>query len=159
MTARTSAATLLLVRRALLATLLLGLLGIGTELLLIEHTEDAWQWAPLGLIAAALLVIIWHAAAPGRTSLMAIRATMLLFIASGFVGTLLHYRGNTEFELERSPELGGFALFGAAMTGATPALAPGTMILLGLLGLTYAFRHPSLVARSDDSSTFTGTSR
>ena len=143
------------VRRALLATLLLGLVGIGTELLLIGHTEDAWQWVPLGLIAAALLVIIWHAAARSRASVLALRAMMLLFIASGFAGALLHYRGNTEFELERTPEIAGLALFRAAMTGATPALAPGTMILLGLLGLTYALRHPSAVA-DDGHSTTTG---
>ena len=30
------------------------------------------------------------------------------------------------------------------LTGATPALAPGAMVQLGLIGLAYTFRHPAL---------------
>jgi hypothetical protein len=40
--------------------------------------------------------------------------------------------------------LHGFELFRDAMMGATPALAPGSMTQLGLLGLIYAYRHPRL---------------
>jgi hypothetical protein len=38
----------------------------------------------------------------------------------------------------------GMDLLSKAMTGAAPALAPGAMIQLGLLGLVYTFRHPAL---------------
>ena len=45
------------------------------------------------------------------------------------------------------------------LRGATPALAPGAMVQLGLLGLAFTFRHPVLetlttetVARSPDST-------
>jgi hypothetical protein len=54
------------------------------------------------------------------------------------VGTFLHYRGNVEFELELTPGIRGLALFREAITGATPALAPGAMIVVGLVGLAYA---------------------
>jgi hypothetical protein len=50
-----------------------------------------------------------------------------------------------EFELETYPSISGLALFKEAMMGATPALAPGTMIELGLIGLAYTYRHPLLV--------------
>jgi hypothetical protein len=53
-----------------------------------------------------------------------------------------------EFELEMYPGLSGLELFREAMKGATPALAPGTMTILGLLGLAYTYglaptNHPS----------------
>jgi hypothetical protein len=39
------------------------------------------------------------------------------------------------------PSLRGFALFSSVIRAKTPpSLAPGTLGLLGLLGLTYAFR-------------------
>ena len=63
---------------------------------------------------------------------------------SGVVGLWLHYQGNTEFELEMYPSLEGLALFWEAIRGATPTLAPGTMLELGLLGLAYMYRHPVL---------------
>jgi hypothetical protein len=49
-----------------------------------------------------------------------------------------------EFELEMYPSMRGFELVAKTMTGATPVLAPGTMALLGLIGLSYTYKHPSL---------------
>jgi len=69
---------------------------------------------------------------------------MLLFVLSGAFGVLLHYQGNVEFELEMYPTTAGFQLFRKAMTGATPALAPGAMAMLGLVGLAYTIGHPSV---------------
>jgi hypothetical protein len=69
---------------------------------------------------------------------------MLLFLVAGGAGVILHYRGNTEFERERDPVIAGWDLFRRALQGATPALAPGTMVLLGSIGLLYAYRHPAL---------------
>jgi hypothetical protein len=131
------------VRRWLAATFVLASLGTAAELLLLEHTERAVQWAPLALIAAALLVLAWHAAAPSRASVRAFQAAMILFAAAGAVGATLHYRGNVEFEKEMHPDAGAWTLFRGAMMGATPALAPGTMVLLGSIGLLFAYRHPA----------------
>jgi hypothetical protein len=140
---RTSA-TLERVRAFLLWILVVGLIGTGAELILLEHYEDTWQLAPLILIAWGLIVIGWLVARPGRPGFRVFQVTMWLFVASGLVGVLLHYKGNVEFELEMYPSLGGFGLFKEAMMGATPALAPGTMLQFGLLGLAYTFRHPVL---------------
>jgi hypothetical protein len=57
-----------------------------------------------------------------------------LYAASGLLGLFFHYRGNAEFELERDASLGGLALFWESITGATPALAPGSMVLLAAVG-------------------------
>jgi hypothetical protein len=132
------------VRRILLVTLVLGLVGTGVELLLLEHFEEWRQLIPLALIAAALLVLLWHAAHPGPLPLHALQVLMLVFVLAGIIGLTLHYRGNSEFELEMYPDLSGVELFRRSMTGATPALAPGTMIQLALVGLAYTYRHPRL---------------
>jgi hypothetical protein len=60
------------------------------------------------------------------------------------VGLYLHYRGNVEFALERDPSLSGARLLWKALRGATPALAPGALSQLGLLGLLYTYGHPAL---------------
>lgn len=135
--------TLSAMRRALFWMLALGLVGVGLELVLLGHYDGAWQWAPLVLIAVGVAVVVWHLASRRRAGLRPLRWLMWVFALSGIVGTWLHYRGNVEFELEMYPDLSGFALFREAMTGATPSLAPGTMILLAAIGLLYSFRHPN----------------
>jgi hypothetical protein len=69
---------------------------------------------------------------------------MVLYLLIGLLGVYLHYRGNVEFALERYPTLGGFKLMWKALRGATPALAPGALAQLGLLGLLYTYRHPAV---------------
>ena len=43
-------------RRALLALLVVFMLGTGLDLMLLDHHEDAWQMVPLALLAAGLVV-------------------------------------------------------------------------------------------------------
>jgi hypothetical protein len=77
---------------------------------------------------------------------------MVLSMVAGLVGLLLHYKGNVEFELEMYPDLSGWKLFKDSMMGATPALAPGAMLQIGLVGLAWTFRHPALKPQSDVQS-------
>jgi hypothetical protein len=77
---------------------------------------------------------------------------MVLSLASGFVGLLLHYRGNVEFELEMYPDLAGWKLFKDSMMGATPSLAPGAMMQIGLIGLAWTFRHPAFKSQPEAQS-------
>ena len=133
-------------RRALAAMFLFGSIGTAAELVLLEHTEGAWQQAPLVLIAIACAAMAALASRPTRTAVRLFQALMMTFIASGLAGVVLHYQGNVEFELELQPDASGLTLFWEAMKGATPALAPGTMILLGAVGLTYAYRHPAAIS-------------
>ncbi len=137
-------ATVRTIRALLLVLFAFGVVGSGVELLLLEHTEDAWQLSPLILMGLALAVMVWLVLDQRRVSVRVFQAMMLLHVASGLIGLYLHYRGNVEFELEMYPGLSGMALFWEALKGATPSLAPGTMLVLGLLGLLYTFRHPAL---------------
>ena len=129
----------------MLGLLVLGLVGIGTELILMAHYEDSWQLTPLVLIAAALVVVGWHLIQSGPAALRALQAAMALCIVAGAIGVILHYLGNLEFQLEMDPSQSHWSLFTKAMHAKVPpALAPGVMAQLGLLGLLYTFRHPGL---------------
>jgi hypothetical protein len=129
-----------------------SLVGTVTELLLLEHFEDAWQWAPIVLITLAIVTLAWHALDRGAASLNVLRGLMVLFVVSGALGVLLHYQGNVEFELGMYPDLSGWKLFRDSMMGATPALAPGSMVQIGLVGLAWTFRHPALTPNANASS-------
>jgi hypothetical protein len=130
-------------RRIILAILLLGVLGIVAELFLLNHIEDLTQWIPIGLGAATLLLSVVVAVKPTGASLRLFQLVMVLMIVSGGVGMYLHLAANMEFQLEMDPALAGFALFRKSIVAkAPPALAPGAMAQLGLIGLAYTFRHP-----------------
>ena len=131
---------------------MVSLVGTVSELLLLEHFEDAWQWAPIVLIALVIVTLAWHGLDRSAASLNVLRSLMVLCIVSGALGLLLHYRGNVEFELEMYPDLSGWKLFRDSMMGATPALAPGAMVQIGLVGLAWTFRHPALTPNATASS-------
>lgn len=147
--------TVTLLRRLLLIILLVGLIGTAAELLLLGHTEGAWQWSPILLIGASLALLTWFGATRSSASVRALQAMMLLMLLSGIVGLWLHFAANVEWERESNPSLGGLALYRAALSGAMPVLAPGVMIQLALLGLAFSFRHPALMRSPPDPSTST----
>lgn len=132
-------------RQLLLAILLLGVFGIAAELLLLAHTEDVNQWIPLLLAAATVVLSAVVAIRPTRGSLRLFQGVMVLMILSGAVGMYLHLRANMEFQLEMDATLRGFALLKKSIVAKSPpALAPGAMAQLGLIGLAYTYKHPKL---------------
>ena len=135
-------------RRILLGILLLGVIGISAELLLLNHIEDASQWIPLALCAATVVLSVAVAVVPTTATIRLFQLLMLLLIISGALGVYLHYGATTAFQLEMDPTLKGLALFKKAIVAkAPPALAPGAMTQLGLIGLAYTFGHPALGTR------------
>ncbi len=135
--------------------LVAGMLGTGTELLFQEHFEEPSQLIPLVLIGVALSATLWHVWRRGPGSLRILQITMVFFIAAGLLGMYLHYGANVEFQREVDPSLGGLDLFWKAMAAkAPPALAPGSMAQLGLIGLAYTYRHPA-ISRPPGSDAFT----
>ncbi|MEX2272194.1 MAG: hypothetical protein WD690_12010 [Vicinamibacterales bacterium] len=128
-------------RRMLFLVLLAGIAGTGAELLLTSHTADVWQKLPVALLGAAVPIVVVVALNPARVTVAVMRGVMVLFMAAGALGMYLHYDSNAEFAVELDPALSGFALFAEALTRPTPPpLAPGTMIMLGLLGLVCCYR-------------------
>jgi len=131
-----SASTLATIRRLLLALLVFGMAGTTAELWLMGHYEDWKQIIPFGVMALSTLTGFWFGSARTTSSTNMFRLSMLLLMVAGATGSVLHYRANMEFQLEMDPSLGGVALLLKVLHAkAPPALAPGNMALLGLLGL------------------------
>jgi hypothetical protein len=122
----------------------MGTLGLTVELFLLGHTDSSTQFIPFAALALALVATASVLVRPGRRTIRLFQGVMVLCVAAGVTGLVLHYRGNVEFELEMHPERRGLELFWQAARGATPALAPGALAQLGLLGLVAVFRHPLL---------------
>ncbi len=114
---------------------LAGAVGTAAELLLLGHTSSLWQLVPVALLGAGSLVAVATLVRATPVVVHTFRILMLACVVSGVAGVVLHYSGNAEFERELQPAAAGIELFHEAMTGATPVLAPGTMALLGVIGL------------------------
>lgn len=123
--------------RLLLLTFALGSAGVAAELLLLEHFEDWRQIIPLVLLGGGIIAAGLHARHRSSGSERLLGGSLLLMAASGIVGQVLHFQGNMEFELEADPAIGRWPLVVESLMGATPALAPGTMVLLAVVGYAY----------------------
>lgn len=129
-------------RRLLGAVLLLGMAGTFVELILLQHDEDSLQLVPLVLLGAGIVSVGWHARARSVPSALLVRGLMLLFIAGGLAGVYYHFAANVEFQRETDPALRGRALVWQALEAKVPpALAPGVLVQLGLVGLVYTYRY------------------
>lgn len=131
-------------RKLLLALTFIGIVGLEIELALLRHAESVSQWIPHIALLIGLLSTVAVYFRPGTGTLRVFQAVMLLFLIVGVLGIYLHLRGNMEFALERDPSLHGARLIWKVLRGATPALAPGALAQLGLLGLVYTYGHPAL---------------
>ena len=128
-------------RRFLLAIFLLGVAGISGELWLMGHYEDFYQQIPLALSVLSLAAVGAVLLRPSPGTINLFRVIMAVFILSGVIGAILHFQVNMEFQLEMDPSLQGVNLYKKAILAKTPpALAPGAMIQLGLIGLALTFR-------------------
>jgi hypothetical protein len=131
-------------RQFIFAIIVIGIVGLLAELLLIDHMETRIQWIPIVVLLAGLASCIWIAARPGKAAFRTFQAIMAIFIVAGVAGLYFHYAGNVEFAIERDATLSGLKLAWKSLRGATPALAPGALAQLGLLGLAYTYTHPAM---------------
>ena len=133
-----------ILRRGVLLIFVIGTVGLGTELLLLEHFEEWRQQVPLVLLTLGLVLLAIRLFYRGAIILRLFRWTMLAFVLGGIVGLWFHLSSNMEFELEMYPTLSGLELLSKALGGAMPALAPGALVQLGLIGFLYTYQHPAL---------------
>jgi hypothetical protein len=120
-------------QRLLAATTALSAPALGMEIYF-EHLKgsfgDRWMWTPLvltpPLTAAGIAGVASERAA--KTVLPAISA---LYVLDGLVGVVTHVRG-----VHRRP--GGFRETQYNLTMGPPLLAPGSLCLVGALGIAAA---------------------
>ena len=125
------------IRRLMLAVIAVGIAGTTTDLLLLAHYEDTAQLIPLALLITALPAIAWYLSRPGSASTRMLQLAMGLFVLTGFIGVGFHVSGSLEFQREIDPEQSWTQLIPKVVRAkAPPMLAPGVMILMGLMGLT-----------------------
>lgn len=140
----TEVAELALVRRLLLLVLAGAMFGLLVELVLLEHYESRRQYIPFIALGVSLVTIVIALVRPRRVTILALRGVMLALLFVSLLGLYFHFSGNIEFELEMDPALRGRELVWKSLTGATPSLAPGTLVLFGLVGLISTYGHPAL---------------
>jgi hypothetical protein len=126
-------------QRLLLIIVCISAGGTVVELLLLEHIEDWQQLIPITLLGLVLVTALTLLVAPVRWAVTFFRGVLVLSLVSAALGMYFHYQANVEFVLERHPRLTGWPLFTSAMTGAMPALAPGTMAQIALIGWLATF--------------------
>lgn len=137
-------------RQMIHGLVLLGIIGLIAELLLQKHFDTATQIIPLASLGAGLATTIVVARNPTPAAVRAFSITMIVFVIAGALGLVLHFKGNMEWVLERNPDFSGFKLIWKSLTGATPALAPGALAQLGLLGLAWSYGRTAVRSESEN---------
>lgn len=135
-------------RRLFLAVAAFIFVGTILELLLLEHTEEPLQWVPLVVSGIGLLTVAAVWVWPGEFLIRALRWLMVAVIVSGFIGMYLHFRGNLAFSREINPSFTFTEALWPAIKGSYPLLAPGILLVAGILGLAGTYRHPVLQSHS-----------
>lgn len=131
-------------QRILLLILLFSAGATLVELLLLEHIEEWQQLIPVALLAVAAVAIVILLVTSARWAVQLVRVVLAICFASALLGMYFHYQANVEFVLERHPRMAGMELFKNAMMGAMPALSPGVMAQLALIGWLATFSRRSV---------------
>jgi hypothetical protein len=144
--------TIFALRRWLFALLALGLMGLGTELILLEHYEELWMRVPLVAIGLGLAALLAVAVVGTPVTLRVFQLVMASIVALGGIGVALHYQGSAEFQREMDPTLSGWPLAWKVLhMKAPPTIAPGALAQLGLLGLIATYGHPARIRTSSST--------
>lgn len=112
-------------------------IGLLLELYLLDHYEGLFQLIPLICVSLNLLLAVYFLFRYNTLLMKVFKVSLVLNALSGFYGIFLHLKANYEFEKEISPGLDGMDLFMEMASGALPSLAPGSLILLSLIGYSY----------------------
>lgn len=121
----------------LLAAICFMMLGTLLELYLLSHYEDGLQLIPIICILLSAVLLMVSVFKPSKIIRRLFAFLMISTAFSGVFGIFLHLQVNVEFEQEMTPTLPKWDLFVESLSGAIPALAPGSLIVLALIGYSY----------------------
>ncbi|WP_411767001.1 hypothetical protein [Winogradskyella sp. A3E31] len=124
-------------KKVILFAFVIMALGTVLELYLLNHYEDKLQLIPIlciGLVILTAILLVFL-----RTPLVKgiFKFILVITALSGIYGSYLHLLANYEFELEMTPTASNLDLLSESLSGALPALAPFSMIVLALIGYSY----------------------
>lgn len=137
---------LFVIRRSLLALTLLGLLGLGAELVAVGHWYGPGQLIPFIAIAGTVLVSLLYLAFERPWTTMFLRVVAVLLVLTGLLGAVQHGKAESALraagranESGASAEANARPMFGLApagpslLNGPAPVSAPLAMSGLGVL--------------------------
>ena len=123
-----------------LATTLL----IPLELVFSRHYQQPLMLIPFVMVGVALVALLAVWPWPTAQVLRLFQAVMGLLLLTSLLGEWFHLRGNLEVVRQVSPDPSGWPLIWMVLNGRNPALAPGLLALVGMLGLVFTYGHPVL---------------
>lgn len=113
------------------------LFGLALELWLIEHYEDVLQFIPLLCVALASVLLIADRYSNAIWIRSAFKALIVINAICAVIGVYLHLKANFEFEKEIYVNETTLNLLINSFSGALPVFAPGSLLILSLLGMLY----------------------
>ena len=125
------------ITRLILIAIVFMSVGLSIELYLLEHYEGILQFIPIICVSLGLILSLILFKFHNTTIQILFHISLILMVASGLAGIFLHLKANYEFEKEIRPSINGIDLFMESLSGALPSLAPGSLILLALIGYSY----------------------
>ncbi len=125
------------ISQLVLVVFLFMLIGTVLELYLLGHYEDTLQLIPILFIALSLCLMVVLVFTKARIATRIFKLVLVVTALSGLYGTYLHLQANFEFEHDMTPTASNWDLFLESLSGALPALAPLSMVVLALIGYTY----------------------
>lgn len=125
------------ITRLILIAIVFMSVGLSIELYLLEHYEGILQFIPIICVSLGLILSLILFKFRNTTIQILFHISLILMVASGLAGIFLHLKANYEFEKEIRPSINGIDLFMESLSGALPSLAPGSLILLALIGYSY----------------------
>lgn len=125
------------IRFWIIAAILFMASGTVIELLLLSHYEDTWQLLPIILIGLSLICFLMTFWLRQNWVVQLLKLLLLGCVISGGLGVYFHLKANMEFEAEMHPTQSWSTTFLESLSGALPALAPGSMILFAIIGYIY----------------------
>ena len=124
--------------------------GTVVELLLTEHMESVVQVLPFVLCGLGFGAVIAALLVPKRSTLLGLRVVMGIAALGGLFGIYEHFAHNLAFELDIRPNATTADVFGEALRGASPMLAPGILAVAAILAAAATYYHPALMASPDE---------
>ena len=114
------------------------------ELVFTEHVESLVQWTPFIFCGLGLAAVGAVLGAPRQRVVQGACLVLGLVALSSLFGLYEHIEHNVTFEHEIRPSAGTLEIWGNALFGASPILAPGILALGALLALAALYHHPAL---------------
>ena len=124
-------------KQVIILAFLFMIIGTLLELYLLKHYEDTLQLIPVFFIAIALINGLFIYFRRSKVTSNIFKVVLVLTSLSGIYGVFLHLQANYEFEQEIKPTANFWELFLESISGAFPALAPLSMVVLALIGYSY----------------------